>query len=84
MVEIVQLWQNNISLNWQVNVRIRYNSTYYVEYSFEPFSAVQTDGVTQFDNILVSVGQSITQGDIIGNLYTVTNSAHVHFGLYNN
>lgn len=84
VVEVVQLMQNNITSNWQVNVRIRYNSTYYVEYSFEPFSTVQSDGNTQLANILISVGQNVAQGDIIGNLYTVGSAAHVHFGLYKN
>jgi len=45
---------------------------------------VQSDGNTQLANILVSVGQNVTQGDIIGNLYTVGDFAHVHFGLYEN
>jgi hypothetical protein len=84
VVENVELWQNNISLNWQVNVRIKYNSTYSVEYAFEPFSAVQSDGDTQRTNILISAGQNVAQGDIIGNLYTVGSGAHVHFGLYKN
>ena len=84
VVEFVELKQNNISLNWQVNVRIKYDSTYSVEYAFEPFSAVQSDGDTQRANILVSAGQNVTQGDIIGNIYTVDGAAHVHFGLYKN
>lgn len=84
VVEVVQLMQNNISLNWQVNVRIRYNSTYYVEYGFEPMSTVQSDGNTQLANIMVSVGQTLSQGDVIGNLYAVGSGAHVHFGLYKN
>lgn len=82
VVEVVMLMQNNISSNWQVNVRIKYNSTYSVEYAFEPFSAAQSDGNTQLANILVSVGQNVAQGDVIGNLYTVGSGAHVHFGLY--
>lgn len=81
VIEDVQLWQNDISLNWQVNVRIKYNDTYSVEYAFEPFSTIQSDGDTQLANILVSAGQNVSQGDIIGNLYTVGGGAHVHFGL---
>jgi len=50
-------------------------------YGFEPFSQNMTDGQTQLSNILVSVGQSVSQGDIIGKLYTVGSGAHVHFGL---
>ncbi len=84
VVEDVKLWQNDKSLNWQVNVSIKYNGTYSVEYAFEPFSTAQSDGDTQRANILVSAGQNILQGDIIGNLYTVGSGAHVHFGLYKN
>lgn len=80
VVEIVNLWQNGS--NWQVNVRIKHNSTYSVEYSFEPFSTLQPEGNTQLANILVSVGQNVTQGYVIGNLHTVGGAAHVHFGLY--
>ena len=84
VVEEVRLWQNNISSNWQVNIRIKFNSTYSVEYAFEPFSTVQSDGQTQRDNILVSVGEILSQARIIGNLYTAGSGAHVHFGLIKN
>jgi murein DD-endopeptidase MepM/ murein hydrolase activator NlpD len=83
-VDEVNLWQNNISSNWQVNVRIKVNPTYIVEYAFEPFSTSQTDGNTQRANISVSVGQTVVQGDAIGNLFTVNPGAHVHFGLLQN
>ena len=83
-VDMVNLWQNNISSNWQVNVRIKVNPTYSVEYVFEPVSLIQADGNTQLANILVSVGQIVAQGDAIGNLFTVNLGAHVHFGLLQN
>lgn len=80
-VEAVSLWQNNLTSNWQVNVRIKVNPTYSVEYAFESFSASRTDGNTQLANISVSVGQIVTQGNTIGNLLTVNPGAHVHFTL---
>lgn len=83
-VENVVLSQNDKTSNWQVNVSIKYNDTYSVWYGFEPMSAVQSDGDTQRANILVSTGQNVSQGDIIGNLYTVGGGAHIHFGLYKN
>jgi hypothetical protein len=83
VVDDVILWQNNI--NWQVNVRIIYNSTYSVEYAFEPMTNVQSDGETQLANISVSDGQTVSQGDTIGYLCTAHEEyAHVHFGLHKN
>jgi hypothetical protein len=84
VVEEVRLWQNSISSNWQVNVRIKFNSAYSVEYAFEPFSAVQSDGQTQLNNISVSVGQTISEASIIGNLYTAGSGPHAHFMLMKN
>lgn len=84
VVDKVELWQNDTS-NWQVNVRIICNSTYSVEYGFEPMTAVQADGETQLTNISVSEGQTVSHGDIIGYLYTAhEEDAHVHFGLHKN
>jgi len=80
VVTSVELW--NPGLHWQVSVNIRFNSIYWVSYAFEPSTNVQSDGETQLDNILVSEGQTVSQGDIIGYLYTVDEYAHVHFGLY--
>lgn len=54
--------------NWQVSVTIRFNLIYLVEYAFEPNTNVQSGGVTQLANILVSEGQTVSQGDIIGYL----------------
>jgi hypothetical protein len=80
----VMLWENDKSSHWQVNVIIEYNSTYAVEYAFEPMTKNQADGETQLANISVSVGQVVSQGDIIGYLYTAGELPHVHFSLYKN
>jgi len=81
-VDSVELW-NHRGSNWQVKVNIRFNSVYSVHYGFEPFGDNQSDGQTQFDNILVSEGETVSQGDIIGYLYTAPDpqNAHVDFGL---
>jgi hypothetical protein len=83
-VEEIKLWQNNITSNWQVNVRIKYNSTYSVEYTFEPISLSQSDGQTQYNNISISAKQYIAPGTIIGKLYNVGSGAHVDFSLKKN
>jgi len=49
-------------------------------------SADKSDGETQLDNIVVSEGQTVSQGDIIGYLYDpvgLGHGAHVDFGLLN-
>ena len=84
IVEAVELKQNEVSSNWQVNVRIRANTTYGYEYAFEPMSAVAEDGTTQRANIVVSVGQDVAPGDLVGNLLVTGSDSHVDFGLLQN
>jgi len=87
VVDRVELWQNPLNLCWQVNVMIKFNYIYVVDYAFEPATTVQSDGQTQLDSILVSEGETVSQGDIIGYLYNANADSHVHFGLcslYNN
>jgi len=83
-VDTIILGQNDFTSNWQVNVRIICNSTYSVDYIFEPITTVRADGETQLSNILVSEGQTVSPGDIIGFLYTVGEGTHVHFQLNEN
>jgi len=66
-----------------VDVMIRCNSEYMLEYGFEP----QADGTvqTQRENITVVTGQAVSQGDLIGNLYVANAGlAHVHFSIIKN
>ena len=80
----VKLWANDVSGNWQVNVSLEYNSTFSVEYAFEPMTNQSADGQTQLDNIFVSKGQDVQLGDLIGNLFFGANGTHVHFGVREN
>ena len=68
----------------QVMLLIDCNPTYTLGYNFE--SQAPNTGQAQYDNILVSEGQLVTQGDVIGYLYSAENpeDAHVHFTLYKN
>jgi hypothetical protein len=82
VVDSVELWVNPGNSYWQVNVIISFNPTYVVVYAFEPFSSTQSDGQIQLANILVSEGDTVSQGDIIGYLYRKHEEyAHVDFGL---
>ena len=84
VVEDIALWENAGNGFWQVNVRIRYNNSFVVEYAFEPMSSAQADGQTQLANILVAEQQSVIAGQLIGRLHAVSNGAHVHFSLLEN
>ena len=84
IVEEVRLWQNDISLNWQVNVTIRCDSSYSLVYVFEPMSGFAADGQAQLNNISVVEGQVLSKGDSIGNLFIAGSGTHVHFGFSKN
>ena len=68
----------------QVTMLIDCDSTYTIDYNFE--SQAPNTGQTQYQNILVTEGQLVEQGEIIGYLYSAENpeKAHVHFTLYKN
>ncbi|MGD8455880.1 MAG: M23 family metallopeptidase [Anaerolineales bacterium] len=83
-VDLVELWQLDTTLNWQVSLRILCNSTYSVIYAFEPMTADRADGETQLQNIIVSEGQSVARGDIIGYLAVIGEGSHVDFGFLEN
>ena len=66
----------------QVTLIIDCDETYSVDYNFE--TQAPNTGQIQLDNILVSEGQEVAQGQVIGYLYSAENPdrAHVHFTLY--
>ncbi|MFC1502661.1 hypothetical protein ACFL6A_04550, partial [bacterium] len=58
-IKDINLWANDKTGNWQVNVSLEYNSTFSVEYAFEPMTNQSADGQTQLNNIFVSKGQEV-------------------------
>jgi hypothetical protein len=66
----------------QVTLVIDCDTTYSVDYNFE--TQAPNTGQIQLDNILVTEGQLVAQGEVIGYLYSAENPdrAHVHFTLY--
>ena len=68
--------------NEQVSVFIACNAIYSIGYHFE--SQAPDTGLIQLENISVTEGQLVSQGDVIGSLYSAENvdRAHVHFSLY--
>jgi hypothetical protein len=83
VVDRLELYYAETISEWHVNVGIKYNDTYTVLYLFEPGPlSTRSDAETQLANIRVSLGQHVSQGDIIGNFYTTGGDwAIVHFGL---
>ena len=66
----------------QVTLLINCLSNYSIEYNFE--AQAPNTGQIQLENIFVTEGQWVAQGDVIGLLYSAENPefAHVHFTLY--
>lgn len=83
-VEAVEPRANEITGNWQVNLRIRFDATFVVEYAFEPFSPSQADGQLQREALTVSAGGRVTSGQSLGRLVSRGNGAHVHFSVFRN
>jgi murein DD-endopeptidase MepM/ murein hydrolase activator NlpD len=68
----------------QVTLIIRCDATYSIDYNFE--TQAPNTGQIQLDQTLVTEGQLVEQGEVIGYLYSAENpeKAHVHFTLYKN
>jgi hypothetical protein len=81
-IERIDRFYNTGNGYWQVNLDLRINSVYRVGYAFEPMSSNSADADTQMSNILVTQGQTVTQGQALGRLLVRGGGTHVHFGLY--
>lgn len=68
----------------QVTLMIDCDATYSLQYNFE--TQAPNTGQIQLSHILVTEGQLVAQGQLIGYLYSAENPdrAHVHFTLYQN
>ncbi|MBW1788099.1 MAG: M23 family metallopeptidase [Deltaproteobacteria bacterium] len=58
------------------------STDYRTGYAFEPWTTSQVEAEAQLADIPLSIGQYVTQGEIIGYLHKKGAGAHVHFGLY--
>lgn len=94
VVDAVQLQQTATDDTWQVEVSIACDE--YVEdpdkggyfiplttkYAFNTMSINTQAGQGQWDNIFVTLGDIVTQGDTIGYLKMFNESSHLHYGLW--
>ena len=86
-VERIEKYDNPGNGYWQVNVSILCDdAAYWVGYAFEIWSDDESEANNQINNILsyIGEGQSVSQGQIIGDLYSLGDGAHVHFGFRKN
>ena len=80
-VEFVNQMANNVTGNWQVNVRVRYDATDAVEYVFEPFSRSEEAAQAQRSQIAVQSGQQLSARQLVGRIVIRGEGAHLHFGI---
>ena len=83
-VTTIHKFLNEGNNHWQVNVKIKYNSVFNVEYAFEPMSPLEVYGDQQLALIeeFIYVGKEVIRGEIIGKLLSSqSDAAHVHFAL---
>jgi hypothetical protein len=66
----------NIRIDWGVD------PTFGVGYAFEPMTADPGAVALQQSSILVSVGEPVTAGDVIGHLVLDNPASHVHWGVF--
>jgi murein DD-endopeptidase MepM/ murein hydrolase activator NlpD len=94
VVDAIQLQQIDTDDTWQVEVSIACDEYvldpesggYFIplttKYEFNTMSANMQAGQDQFDNISVTLGDAVTQGDTIGYLKMFNESSHLHYGLW--
>lgn len=77
-------WFNEKGGHWQSNIDLRLNREWRVTIAFESWTAEETEGQLQANEITVSRGQLLKKGDTIGNLVSHGDGTHIHFGIYHN
>jgi hypothetical protein len=64
-----------------VGVIVRVNDQYNTVYTFEPMTADDAIGQQQREAVLVTPGQQLQAGDMIGELIGGKSGAHLHWGV---
>ncbi|MFX0066019.1 MAG: hypothetical protein ACFFC7_27955 [Candidatus Hermodarchaeota archaeon] len=72
---------NTINGMWQINMRLTYNSSVWFGYAFEMWSSNESDADRQLELIPHTEGTLLSKGDLLGNLLTVGESAHVDWAM---
>ena len=92
-IDALELQQDSMTGNWQVEVAIACDEYvmdpefggYFIpltnKYYLRTMSSDPSVGQAQLTNIMVALGQTVTQGDIVGYLKAVNQDAHLHYEL---
>ena len=78
------LFYNEIGEHWQAGLSFDINDDYELFIAFESFAQNETYGNLQLDAIIVDIGQEVTKGELLGQLFLHHNGAHIHFMLHKN
>jgi len=78
----IETFYNEGGGHWQTNVGLKFNEKYSFVCAFEPWALNETYGYYQHDAIVVEVGQTISRGEVIGELLNYGEGTHIHFGMY--
>ncbi len=87
-VEEVNVYMNPRNNQWQVNVRVRYNSTFVYHVLFEPRAPSESENALQRSAIPISPGQKVHKGDLLGRQLDLSHGdlsageAGIHFDVW--
>jgi murein DD-endopeptidase MepM/ murein hydrolase activator NlpD len=93
-VDAIQMQQRATDDTWQVEVSIACDEYvvdpddggYFIplttKYAFNTMSMNTQAGQDQLDNITITLGDTVAQGDAIGHLKMFNESSHLHYGLW--
>ena len=86
VIEVVDLYENVVDGKsyWHVNVKLVHDAVWSAWYAFEPMAEGMPYGVEQLLKVVVSEGDYVQAGELMGNLYAASPGAHVHFTLNKN
>jgi hypothetical protein len=77
----VQIAKENNQMGWHAGFSIQHDNFYSVFYNLETFSQSDEVGQKLRDNMFITEGQIVNQGDIIANLVYGGEGCHIDFGV---
>lgn len=82
IVEDITMFYNDVGGHWQTNVFLKFNDRYYFDCPFESWALNESYANLQKDAIAVEKGQTISRGELLGELLYHGSGTHIHFGMY--
>ncbi|MBN1780767.1 hypothetical protein JW948_06555 [bacterium] len=87
-VEFADIYQNEHNLQWQVNLRVRFDGEFIYHMLFEPRAHTREEAEFQRAAMPLTVGQRVKRGDFLGMIYDLSGGdmssggATVHFDIW--